>query len=338
MYFVGVDAKTGYRSILPWIHVLELPEKPKEASDFYYAGKPFTVSNEVDLIRLRDAMTRAREVSKVYIRLQPSPDLLRSKEFVVQVAATANELKIPVQLEGSILSHIYYMLTRQNVRVRCADPFRPAKKQLFGKLVRDLVPVTIEARGEKVRTVTVPKEELAKLLKVKALEEAFELFWEADSAKSFEEMADILEVVQSACRAYGRDFGDLSGLAEKKRKERGGFEKGVVLVETSHVPLIGEEEVEQSLFNEAQSALTTSAGASTGSGFRPSRRPRLRGKEAAIPLIPPNAEDAGKQYVISLPDDEHELIVRYTPKEIIATVRRKPPPAPPPNQLELKLE
>src|SRR5207302_2582166 len=99
----------------------------KEAGDFYYAGKPFTVSNEVDLLRLRDAMTREREVSKVCMRLQPSPDLLRSKEFVNQVASTSNDLKIPIQLEGSILSHIYYMLAKQNVRVRCVNPFLPVK-------------------------------------------------------------------------------------------------------------------------------------------------------------------------------------------------------------------
>jgi predicted house-cleaning noncanonical NTP pyrophosphatase (MazG superfamily) len=339
MFFVGVDPKTAYPPILPWIHILDLPEKPKEAADLYYAGKPFTVSNEVDLVHLRGVMARERESSKVYIRLQPPSDLLRSKEFVSQVAATANELKVPVQLEGSILSHIYYMLTKQNVRVRCADPFLPARRQRFGKLVRDLVPVTIEARGERVRTVTVPKEELAKLLKVKALEEAFELFWETDSAKSFEEMADIMEVVLSACKAYGRDFGDLVKLAEKKRKERGGFERGVVLVETAHVPLIGDDDEELALFGVGAEANPSPLGSSPSpsklsASFKPSRKPRARGKEIAIPLIPPTVEDAGKEYVITLPDDQHELVVRYTTKELIATLRPKSQLTLPNNQME----
>jgi predicted house-cleaning noncanonical NTP pyrophosphatase (MazG superfamily) len=339
MFFVGVDAKTGYPSILPWIHLLDLPEKqPKEAGDFYYAGKPFTVSNEVDLTRLRAAIDRKREVSKSYIRLQPSPELLRSKEFVLQVASVANDLRMPVQLEGSILSHIYYMLTKQNVRVRCADPFSPTQRRFFGKLVRDLIPVTIESRGERTRTFTVPKEELAKLLKVKALEEAFELFWETDAAKSFEEMADILEVLQSACHAYGRDFEALSALAEKKRKLRGGFEKGVVLVETSFVPLIGDEDPELSLFDAGKAALIGSTVASKASGIGLSRRPRSKGREAMVPLIPPTAEDTGKPFVISLPDVDYQLEVRYRTKEVVISVRPKPPPPPPPNQLELKLD
>jgi predicted house-cleaning noncanonical NTP pyrophosphatase (MazG superfamily) len=300
---------------------------------FYYAGKPFTVSNEMDLGRLREAMIREQKSSKVYIRLRPSPDLLRSKEFVNQVAKTANDLKIPVQLEGSVLSHIYYMLTRQKVRVRCASPFLPVRKQRFGKLVRDLVPVTIEAGGEHARTITVPKEQLAKLLKTKALEEAFELFWESDNSKSFEEMADVMEVILSACKAYGRDFKDLVSLAEKKRKERGGFEKGVVLIETSNVPLIGTEDTETPLFAE-----NTLAGASnkTSIGYPPSRRPRLRGRDLAIPLIPPVAEDWGKHYIISVPDEEYEFVLRYTTKEIVATIRKKST-APPANQLELDL-
>ena len=74
---------------------------------------------------------------------------------------------------------------------------------------------------------------LGQLLKVKVLEEAFELFWEADPNKSFEEMADILEVIQSACSTHGRSFQDLVELAEKKRNERGGFDRGIVLIVTA---------------------------------------------------------------------------------------------------------
>jgi len=139
--------------------------------------------------------------------------------------------------------------------------------------------------------------------------------------------------VLSACKAYGRDFEELVNLAKKKRKERGGFEKGVVLVETSHVPLIGSEDAELSLFG-ADTSVGTSAKITTG--YPSSRRPRARGRDVVIPLIPPIAEDHGKHYLIPVPDEEHELVVRYTTKEIIATVRQRPPPAPPANQLELK--
>jgi predicted house-cleaning noncanonical NTP pyrophosphatase (MazG superfamily) len=330
MFFVGVDAKSGYPAILPWVHDVRGPERHHNVSDAYYSGKPFVVTNETDLARLREAIKQTRERSKVYVRLRPTPDLLRSKEFVNKVAAAANNLGISVQLEGSILSHIYYMLTREKVHVRCLDAFLPAKKQKFGKLVRDLIPVKIGSGGETAVTVTVPKAELAKLLKVKALEEAFELFWEDDTAKSFEEMADILEVIQSACTTYGRSFNELVKVAEKKREERGGFEKGVFLLETNDVPLL--EADEPTLFGEAFGKGGTAMFRTASSvGLR---KPRVRGKDIAIPLIPPEPESGIKQYVTPLPDGEHELLVRYTRKELQVSVRRVAPSAAPTNQLE----
>ena len=57
----------------------------------------------------------------------PAPELLRSKEFVNRVADTANELRLPVLLEGSILSqiHAYAEPLLEGVRVRCTNPFVP---------------------------------------------------------------------------------------------------------------------------------------------------------------------------------------------------------------------
>ncbi len=116
----------------------------------------------------------------------------------------------------------------------------------------------------------------------------------------------------------------------------------VVLVETSHVPFIGDDDADLSLFESDASTMvslrTPSLFPAKAPTFKSLRRPRVRGKDVAIPLIPPTVEEPGKHYIIALPDEEHELVVRYTQKELIATVRRKGPPPLPTNQLELKLE
>jgi predicted house-cleaning noncanonical NTP pyrophosphatase (MazG superfamily) len=77
------------------------------------------------------------------------------------------------------------------------------------------------------------------LLKAKAVEEALEFYAEPDAGKAFEELADLLEVIDSACFVFDRSFDDLRLVAKAKREERGGFKEGVVLVETREVPLIG---------------------------------------------------------------------------------------------------
>src|SRR5207248_1469408 len=159
----------------------------------------------------------------------------------------------------------------------------------FGKLVRDLIDVKIRAGGEIARTIQVPKDQLIRLLKAKLLEEGFELFHAEDPALAFEELVDVFEVVLSACKAYGRSFEDLTGLAAKKRGERGSFEKGIVLVETEAVPLLGPPSSEPGLFGSAEPTSkptrkrrrkSTQAPSSIGAA----RRPRTRGKEIASPM------------------------------------------------------
>jgi hypothetical protein len=69
-------------------------------------------------------------------------------------------------------------------------------------------------------------------LKLKLIEEAFEA---RDAApKDLEaELADLLEVVDALCRAADINRADLERVREKKRQQRGGFEDGIVLVETA---------------------------------------------------------------------------------------------------------
>src|ERR1700722_1204042 len=187
MFFVGVPEQTGYPAILPWIHFADTPTEKVESDHFHYAGKSFTVTNTADLQRLEPSIVEARKTDNVAIYLRPAPSLLRDKHFVEAVAETAIRTSVPVQLEGSILSHIYYMLTKSGVNVRCLDAAAgPRNRQRFGKLVRDLIDVRIRAGGEIAHTFQVPKDVLIRLLKAKAIEESFELFCAEDPALAFD--------------------------------------------------------------------------------------------------------------------------------------------------------
>jgi len=54
-------------------------------------------------------------------------------------------------------------------------------------------------------------------------------------------------------------------------------------------------------------------------------------------MIPPNPAEASEQTIVTLPDGEHEAVIRYMVKEVLVELRRKPPTPPNPNQMWLDL-
>jgi len=338
MYFVGVNQETGYPNVLPWIHVLDLPAKKAKAADNYYGGKGFTVTNEADLNRLRATENVRTSGDKPFIRLCPVPDLLRSKEFVNQVALTAIELRVPVELQGSMLSHIYYMLERKGVGIRCVTKLLTEKqnRRKFVKLVRDGMPGNIEAKGERARSVQVPHDVLYELLRAKAIEEAFEFFWAEEGSKAFEELADMLEVIRGACAVSGRTFDDLVQVADRKRGERGGFEKGVLLVETENVRLIAPDE-DPALIPETGVGSGAKRGkAKAISSLRQrvkARVPFHRSGKVIVPLIPPDTH-AAHHFSVDAGDREHVIFIEYREKELVIELRDAPLSGDSPNQME----
>lgn len=245
MFFVGVDPASGHPACLPWVIQQDVPDFAGEDEGFRYAGVSFLVDDEIALAKARDWVREHKVRGKVFIKLRPRVDLLRSKKFVEDVAAFAVDQHVPVELEGSVLSHFYYMLWKAGVQIRAVDAFKErTNRRKFGKLVRDKIPVKISLHGETPRVFRLSKNELLPMLKAKAVEEAFELFWETDPSRILEELADLLEVIRSTCGVLGRSPEELEELTALKRKERGGFSEGIVLVETEEVPLMsagGEE-------------------------------------------------------------------------------------------------
>ena len=332
MYFVGVDPHSGHPSMLPWYYTTEIPTLREEAYETRFVGKRYIVSSETDLSELEKRIREQELGSKFNIWLRPTPEMLRSKKFIDEVANIAAENDVPVEIEGSILSHIYYVLTSSGVRVKCIDAFDPKlKREQFGKLVRDLIPVRIQSFGESTNTYRVTVDELIPLLKAKAVEEALEFYAEDDAGRAFEELADLLEVIESSCFVLDRSFDDLKLVAKAKREERGGFKEGVVLVETREVPLISSDS--RTLFENGQSA-DAGRGSHWKAIMRETRAPKLRGKTVRVSLIPPDPTLLDKRIAIPLGERDEEIVITYGPKEVLLSVRPSTV-RPDPRQLKL---
>ena len=98
----------------------------------------------------------------------------------------------------------------------------------FEKLVRDFIPGLILRHGDRPVTRILDEEEFGLELTRKLREEVDE-FCESGTV---EELADILEVVYALAGESGIDRDTLEEIRGRKRRERGGFEKRIFLVET----------------------------------------------------------------------------------------------------------
>ncbi len=100
------------------------------------------------------------------------------------------------------------------------------------KLVRDRIPELIEASGRSAVTRTVSEDDLRVALLAKLREETAELT-AAPPEDLLEELADVLEVVRSLASVLGIRWSDVIGAADRKLDERGGFDRGLVLVDVA---------------------------------------------------------------------------------------------------------
>jgi len=103
------------------------------------------------------------------------------------------------------------------------------------KLVRDRIPEIIQRDGRRCGIRIASEEELVPLLKAKLIEEAQEAA--ADDADLVKELADLAEVIDALLAAEGLDYETIRAKQEKRRLERGGFEKRLVLLWTEADPV-----------------------------------------------------------------------------------------------------
>ena len=93
------------------------------------------------------------------------------------------------------------------------------------KLVRDKIPEIILSRGKGCKTRTLDGDNFLHELKKKLEEEVNEFL----DDPSREELADILEVVDSLSLVMGSSFDDVLRIKEEKKQARGGFSDHIFL-------------------------------------------------------------------------------------------------------------
>lgn len=100
----------------------------------------------------------------------------------------------------------------------------------YHKLVRDRIPEIIEADGKICKYEVLPDDMYLNLLEEKLNEELVEY----QESKSLEELADLLEVMQSVVKARGWTWEQLEQIRRTKAQSRGGFEKKLLLKEVDN--------------------------------------------------------------------------------------------------------
>jgi predicted house-cleaning noncanonical NTP pyrophosphatase (MazG superfamily) len=325
MFFAGIDDQGDDRS-LPWFfdEVDHDSQVPAEAARGFYVGDRCRIRNGTDIRELEAALTEEPE-RPVILTLRPDVELLRARDFVSEVAALATKFHLPVELEGSLLSHVYYLLEQAGVAVRAVDvQTRREPRRTFGKLVRDLVPVRIERRGELADVYHPEPAELVPIVRAKLVEEALEHYWARNPQEAREELADLLEIIRTAARVQGLDIDAIEETAARKREKRGGFDAGIVLIETRDP---GDRGDARSLLDEQP----------RGQRLRSvTRRPkRLPSRRMLVPIVPPDGWEQGKTYVHAL-DSVDEIAFTYGKDAILIEVRPRPV-TPDANQLRLEL-
>ena len=97
----------------------------------------------------------------------------------------------------------------------------------YNKLVRDNIPAIINKDGKTAKVHIADDKEYGKRLREKLLEEANEFA----ASGNPEELADVLEVVYAIAINSGIHKVQLESIVQKKRNEKGSFEKRIVLDE-----------------------------------------------------------------------------------------------------------
>lgn len=101
----------------------------------------------------------------------------------------------------------------------------------YNKLVRDRIPEIIAADGRQFGTEIISDDEYRRALLAKLIEEAQEVA-AADRDELVKEIADLYEVIDALLIAFDLDREAVLATQQKRRDERGGFEKRVKLLWT----------------------------------------------------------------------------------------------------------
>ncbi len=101
-----------------------------------------------------------------------------------------------------------------------------------GKLVRDRIPdIIAKNEGKRPRTKVLPLSAYRQELLRKLLEESHEVVSAKTKEHIVAEIADVEEVLEAIKKAAGISSQKVAHIKTKKKKERGGFNKRIFLIE-----------------------------------------------------------------------------------------------------------
>ena len=240
MWFIGVDETQGLNAVMPWYH-----EDWESDSSGYKKAAPRTKINSAQIRTVSDKQDWTELVRDVQggalvgrVVIDPKDEtIIRSRDFVNELAAHAKVHRYVIELSGGVLSHFYHMLSREGCSVECVDLFGVSEEAVeFNKLVRDKIPDEIRQHGEAVQVFELRGDALITSLKRKVVEEAYEVLQATTVDDMADELADLSEVVDALRHALHLSAEDVSDRQAAKRKKRGGFSRGLMLVKTSLPP------------------------------------------------------------------------------------------------------
>lgn len=101
---------------------------------------------------------------------------------------------------------------------------------IYNKLVRDLIPLTIEQSGKKCNFRILNDAEYINELHKKMHEEMNEYLSCQSRKEALEELADLLEILHALTEYHGFNVDELEAVRSQKAKERGSFKDKVFLI------------------------------------------------------------------------------------------------------------
>jgi predicted house-cleaning noncanonical NTP pyrophosphatase (MazG superfamily) len=230
MWFVGCLDEQGVHFNIPW-YWTEAHESQRNPDRSAY--RVFTVADAASLERFR---TWAGSRNRQALALRPTDlTLMRDNDFIEAVGAAAKAAEVPIILSGSTLAHAYYQLRKLGCTLVTPgekEHARVRRTASLGKLVRDKIPGKITERHEANVTRQVSGSLRRGFLISKLIEEALEVREAAEFPQKTEELADLFEVFRALAKAEGVPLKAIKHAADQKKMKAGGFEDGLVLLQT----------------------------------------------------------------------------------------------------------
>lgn len=232
MWFCGVQGDNSMAKNVPWYRL------PNPLEDIQGRSIPYSIMVPV---RTRADLNHIHAHQSPLIQFDPDAMLIRDEIFLDELIKIAKKSDATIELHGSALSHVYYRLYNENLPVIVADDWseiiRKRRRREYWKLVRDHIPRSIRAGGEKAVEGKLSKIGIVPALLAKLVEEGIEFSQSKGDVSQAEELADLVEVIRALASHHNVRWVDVNMVAKRKRDRAGGFEEGLVLLETFEKPL-----------------------------------------------------------------------------------------------------